>query len=60
MGVLALCETEGGLQILGQVLLLLDGRNDSLVYGLLVSSFRLGEWLLILGLAVGEELFLCR
>ena len=60
MGILALRQTEGGLQIFGQVLLLLDGGNDSLVDSLLVSSFRLGERVLLLGLAVSEELFLRR
>jgi len=59
VGVLALCQTEGGLQVLGQILLLLDGGNDGLVDSFLVGSFRLGEWLLLLGLAVSEELFLC-
>lgn len=60
VGILALRQTEGGLQIFGQVLLLLDGGNDSLVDSLLVSSFRLGERVLLLGLAVSEELFLRR
>jgi hypothetical protein len=41
------------------MLLLLYSGDDGLVDGLLVGSFRLGEWLLLLGLAVSEELFLC-
>ena len=60
MGILALCQTESSLQVLGQILLLLDGGNNSLVDSLLVGSFRLGEWFLLLRLTLIEELFLCR
>jgi len=59
VGVLALRQTKSGLQVLGQVLLLLDGGNDGLVNSLLVASFRLWEWFLLLGLAIIKELFLC-
>lgn len=59
VGVLAPRQTESGLQVFGQVLLLLDGGNDCFVDGLLVGSFRLRELLLLLGLTVSEEFFLC-
>lgn len=59
MRVLALRQTESGLEVLGQVLLLFDCGNDGLVDGLLVGSFRLREWLLLLGLTLSEELFFC-
>jgi len=59
VGVLAIRQTEGGLQVLGQILLLLDRGNDGFVDSLLVGSFRFGEWFPLLGLALSEELFLC-
>ena len=58
VGVLAIRKTESGLQVLGQVLLLPNGGDDGLVDSLLVSSFRLGEWVLLLRLSFIEELFL--
>ena len=60
VGILALCQTESSLQVFGQVLLLLDGRNDSFVDSLLVDSFRFGELFLLLGFTVSEEFFLRR
>jgi len=58
VGVLTVCQAESGLQVLGQVLLLLDSGDDGFVDSLLVGSFRFGEWVLLLGLALSEELFL--
>ena len=60
MGVLALGEAEGGGEVLGQVLRLLDGGEDGLVDLLLVRRARLGQGFPLLGLAVGEELLLGR
>lgn len=60
MRVLALCKTETGFQVLGQVLLLLNSRNDSLVNLLLVSRLGFWERLFWFGLALLEELRLCR
>ena len=57
VGILALRQTKSGLQVLGQVLLLPDGRNYGLVNSLLVGSFRLGERILLFGLTISEELF---
>ena len=59
MGVLTVCQAESCLQVLGQVLLLLDGGDDGFVDSLLVAGFRLREWILLFGLAFSEELFLC-
>ena len=60
MGELALGEAEGGGEVLGQVLRLLDGGEDGLVDLLLVRRARLGQGFPLLGLAVGEELLLGR
>ena len=59
VGVLAVRQAESGLQVLGQVLLLLDSSDNGFVDSLLVGSFRFGEWILLLGLTLSEELFLC-
>ena len=53
-------EAEGGGEVLGQVLRLLDGGEDGLVDLLLVRRARLGQGFPLLGLAVGEELLLGR
>ena len=60
MGVLALGEAEGGGEVLGQVLRLLDRGEDGLVDLLLVRRARLGQGFPLLRLAVGEELLLGR
>lgn len=60
MRILALRKTESGFQVLGQVRLLLNSRNDSLVDLLLVSCFGFREWLFWLGLALLKEFCLCR
>ena len=56
---MTLRQTESGLEVLGQVLFLLDSGDDGFVYSLLVGSFRLWEWLLLLGLTVSKKFFLC-
>ncbi len=55
---LTLREAPARLEVLGEALLLLYGSDDSGINSLLVGSLRLGEWCLLLGLAVGEKLLL--
>lgn len=58
MGVLALRETPRCLEVFGEVLGLLDALDHSLVDVLLVGRLGFGEGLLLLGLALREELLL--
>ena len=60
MRVLALCKSKRGFQVLGQVRLLLNSRNDSLVNILLVSRFGFRKRLFWLGFALFEKFCLCR
>ena len=56
---LALRQTPASLEVLGEVVSLFDGGQDSSVDSLLIGCLGFGDGLLGFGLAILEELLLC-